>query len=103
MGNTTSVKSNLKFKIIDHKPDAERLLQDAEKVDFYLAECHDDRSNSYARRTLTYVPNRTTHAEVLLAYSQLDTLVHQLPKRLLDDIDTVHIIQLMLTASVVCS
>jgi len=98
MGNTASVKSNLKFKIIDNKSDTERLLQDAENVDFYLAECHDDRSNSYARRSLTYAPNRMSHTDLQSAQLQLDQLLYQIPKRLLDDIGTVNIIQLMPTA-----
>ena len=57
MGNSISIPSNLHFTLVLDKNDATILLNNAEREDFYLEECHDDKANSIARRNLTYSVN----------------------------------------------
>lgn len=95
MGNRPTI--NLKFKIVD-KQNAEKMLENAEKKDFYLTECNDDRSNSYARRQMTYSPNTTSMIDLRFYTLELDNLKDHIPPRLQTDLGEVTIIQLMPTA-----
>jgi hypothetical protein len=96
MGNKTP--TSLTFRLIETKIEAQQLLDGAEKLDFYLSECHDDRSNSYARRSLTYVANTMSMLDTRFCTVTLDTLKTQLPKRLIDELGEIRIIQLMPSA-----
>lgn len=98
MGTTISLPTRLKFVVISDKGDAHRLLQAAENKDLYIEECHDDRSNSLARRNLTYVPNIISARDISFVNSYLSGVISSLPPRLLSDLDEVKIIQLMPSA-----
>ncbi len=97
MGNNLSAPNNLYFTLISNKDDAILILNDAEKEDFYLEECHDDKANSIARRNLTYSANSIPLREINYSLTFLDSIVSQLPIRLLSDLNEVKIIQLMPT------
>jgi len=96
MGNRPSTQ--LKFTLIDNKHHAEQLLANAEKKDFYLTECHDDRNNSYARRQMTYTSNTISPVDVRFYTLQLDVLKDRIPIRLQIDLGEIQIIQLMPSA-----
>jgi hypothetical protein len=98
MGNEFSTPSNLKFIIIHGKSDAQALLDKAEREDMYLEECHDDRANSIARRTLTYAPNQMALRDMTYANSYIESTMGSIPVRLLTELREVNIIQLMPTA-----
>jgi hypothetical protein len=98
MGNHISVPNNLSFVVISDKNQAQKLLNEAEKDDFYLEECHDDKSNSLARRNLTYNPNTISLRDLNYANNFLDGSRTFLPSRLLNDLNEVKIIQLMPSA-----
>jgi len=98
MGNTTSTTPNLTFRIISDKSEAEQLLTDAEKKDFYLEECFDHPSNAKARAKLSYRPNSFTVHEEHGATLYIDSAKQSLPKRLLTDLKVVYIVQLMPSA-----
>jgi len=96
MGNRPT--THLTFTLIHHKSQAEQLLAQAEQKDFYLTECHDDRSNSYARRQMTYAPNTISPIDVRFYTLQLDVLKDRVPVRLQHDLGPISIISLMPTA-----
>lgn len=98
MGNIISVPHNLMFSVIIDKNYAQQLLNEAEKEDFYLEECHDDKSNSLARKNLTYVANQISLRDNNYAISYLNGTKEFLPTRLLNDLKLIKIIQLMPTA-----
>jgi hypothetical protein len=98
MGNIDSKFGNLQFKIIPNKSDAQALLDTAENMDFYLAECHDDKSNSIARRNLTYSANMIALRDLNYANMYLEGSIQNLPKRLVSDLGIINVIQLMPTA-----
>ena len=45
MGNSTSTYDSLRFIVVANKNEAQALLNSAEKEDFYLEECHDNKAN----------------------------------------------------------
>ena len=92
MGNTQT----LKLKIIQDKKDAQNHLNRAEKEDFYLEECHDDKSNSIARRNLTYSPNSISISDINNATIFIESV--SLPIKLVSELGEINIIQLMPTA-----
>jgi hypothetical protein len=96
MGNQHSYKLN--FVVIFDKNEAHSLLDKAESEDYYIEECHDDRANSVARRNLSYTVNTISLRDINYANSFLDGIRSQLPARLLMELDSVNIIQLMPTA-----
>lgn len=96
MGNKPS--TSLRFRLIETKTEAQEILGEAEKADFYLEECHDDRSNSYARRSLTYVPSTMSMIDIRFCKLTLDTLMSQIPERLVNELGEIRIIQLMSSA-----
>lgn len=96
MGNQSSTQ--LQFTLIDNKERAEDLLEQAEKTDLYLTECHDDKNNSYARRQLTYVPNAINMLDTRFYTLTLDNMKDNIPVRLLTDLGVINIIQLMPSA-----
>ena len=89
MGNTHT----LKLKIIQDKTEAQNLLTQAEKEDFYLEECHDNKSNSIARRNLSYSPNSVSINDMNRAISFIEST--SLPVKLLSELGEINIIQLM--------
>ena len=92
MGNVQT----LKIKIIQNKVDAQNHLNRAEKEDFYLEECHDNKSNSIARRNLSYSPNSVSIHDMNRAISFIEST--SLPVKLLSELGEINIIQLMPTA-----
>lgn len=98
MGNGISSFSNLKLTLVPEKISAQQLLNSAEKEDFYLEECHDDKSNSIARRNLTYAANTIPLREINYALAFIESSKSSIPHRLLTDLHEVKIIQLMPTA-----
>lgn len=98
MGNTASSNNRLQFTVISDKKEAENLLENAEKEDFYIEECHDDKANSLARRNLTYRANQISLSEKNSATSYLIVTTPSLPIRLVNDLKEVKIIQLMPSA-----
>lgn len=97
MGNNTST-NNLTFDLVSNKSEAEQRLTEAEKKDFYMEECFDHSSNAKAREKLSYRPNSFTVHEYEGARMYLESVKLNLPKRLLSDLKTVHILQLMPSA-----
>ena len=91
MGN--SPPRHLQFHVIHNKQHAQHFLDNV--GDSYLEECHDDIRNSSARNHMTYSAN-TVSSNDINQLRALNTIA--LPKRLLADLGTVHMIQLMPTA-----
>jgi hypothetical protein len=87
---------HLQLQIVSDKNVAQSLLDAAEHVDFYLEECYSDRLNAIARKNNTYSANSVSN--VIHGQQFLDDIIQQLPKRLLSDLDSVQIVQLMPTA-----
>ena len=98
MGNSSSNTINLQINIIYDKKAAQNLLNEAERVDFYIEECHDDKANSLARKNLTYYANSMSIGEYKYATAHLEQLKALIPVRLLNDLKEIKIIQLMPTA-----
>jgi len=98
MGNSRSNTINLQINIIYDKKVAQSLLDEAERTDFYIEECHDDRVNSLARKNLTYSVNSMSIGEYKYATGHLEQLKALVPLRLLNDLKEVKIIQLMPSA-----
>jgi hypothetical protein len=98
MGNESSVPIKLKFKVINDKTEALNELSAAEKIDMYNEECHDDKANSIARRNLTYTPNTFSLRDYNYAKSYLESMIVNLPQRLVMELGDVKIIQLMPSA-----
>lgn len=92
MGN---VQNKLNLRVIQDKTEAQRLLDIAEKQDFYLEECHDNNANMLARRNLAYYPNSILPADMKDINSFIETV--KIPTKLYE-LDSVSIIQLMPTA-----
>ena len=97
MGNNTST-TNLQINVIYDKKAAQNLLNEAERDDFYIEECHDDKANSLARKNLTYSANSMSNGEYKYATAHLEQSKALIPVRLLNDLKEVKIIQLMPTA-----
>lgn len=98
MGNSISNPNNISFLLVTDKNQAQLLLNEAEREDYYLEECHDDKSNSLARRNLTYTANTLPLREINYANTFLDGSNSFLPIRLLNDLNEIKIIQLMPSA-----
>lgn len=95
MGLGFSAEKSLRLITVDSKQHAQQLLNTAEKIDFYLEECHDDKRNSMARQHMTYSAN-TVSQEDRMALHTVSTIT--LPRRLTTDLHTVYLVQLMPTA-----
>lgn len=98
MGNSIVTPTRLKFVIINDKIQANILLDKAEREDFYIEECHDDRANSLSRKDITYTPNAISVRDYNYAITYLESIYNSIPIRLLSDLEEVNIIQLMPTA-----
>lgn len=98
MGNDVSKTKKLELVVISDKKEGQILLDTAELIDNYLEECHDDKANSLARRTLTYSSNTVPLRELNYARTFVEGAYDFLPQRLLNDLGEVNIIQLMPTA-----
>ena len=97
MGNQPSTK-HISFEIVSNKDDANRMLQQAEQRDLYLAECHDNRVNSAARKSCNYSPNYVSFDESQQYAHMLEESISQLPLRLRSDLQLIYIIPLMYSA-----
>ena len=95
MGNSS--QSSLKFVIVEQKSDAQRLLNKAEQLDFYVEECNDDLANFKARKELNYSAN-TVSMNISSFKHVLEQSKAQLPRRLLSDLGNVYLVQLMPSA-----
>jgi hypothetical protein len=98
MGNDISKSRRLELEIIADKRDAESMIVVAGAIDDYLQECHDDKVNSLARRSMTYGVNSVPLKELSFARSFIEGAYNFLPQRLLNDLDKIAIVQLMPTA-----
>ena len=98
MGNNISSFHTLNFIVVTEKGTAQFLLNEAEKEDFYLEECHDDKANSISRKNLTYSANQISLRDNNYAITYLNVAKQFIPIRLLTDLKDVKIIQLMPTA-----
>jgi Fe-S cluster assembly scaffold protein SufB len=63
MGNVSGSPIHLSFKIIDEKSVANQVLAASESRDFYIEECHNDKSNHIARKDCVYAPNAIVRYE----------------------------------------
>jgi hypothetical protein len=98
MGNSISIPHNLDFYICADKYEAQQLLDNAERLDFYIEECQDDTINSLARKDKTYRANSIPLRDLNYAKAFLDGTTEYLPNRLLNDLKSITIIQLMPSA-----
>lgn len=98
MGNSISQSTKLSFNVIMNKPEAQQLLNIAEKDDMYLEECNDDKINAFARRNMTYSANVIPLSEFHYANSFLESSIPYLPQRLQNELGEVKIIQLLPSA-----
>jgi hypothetical protein len=98
MGNNVSMSDGLGFTIVYEKQGAQYYLDSAEKEDFYLEECHDDKANSLARKNLTYIANQISLRDYNYAKAYVENSINFLPVKLLDDLKDIKIIQLFPTA-----
>ena len=96
MGNITS-SHDIKF-ILTPKKEAVKLLEKAEDIDGYLAECEDSALNSSARRHCNYTPNDPSPGEIQHLQEYLSTVSKHIPIRLRRELSTVHIVCLMPSA-----
>jgi hypothetical protein len=96
MGNRNSTQ--LSFRIITDKHQAEQYIAYAESKDQYLQECYEDKRNALARMNAIYAPNRVSQRDIIVYQSILDQHLAKLPTRLLTDLHEVRIIQLMPSA-----
>lgn len=94
----SSLTNNLECTIIFDKYYASALLAEAEQEDMYMEECLDHHLNAKARMKHSYQPNRMTEHEYQTAVTFLERSRPLLPKRLLDGLYKVNIIQLMPSA-----
>jgi hypothetical protein len=94
MGQNLSTTGTLRFHIVKEGAEAQRLLDEAEKKDFYLADCKDDHANALSRDACSY----TVRAMTLHDYKLFEVVVENtrdlLPKRLLHELSTVYLVQL---------
>jgi hypothetical protein len=97
MGNNLS-NYKLHFNIISDKKYAQNVLDNAEHIDFYLEECHEDKANSLARRNLTYSANTISLRDMNYTRAYTENILSSLPIRLTQELEEINIIQLMPTA-----
>jgi len=96
MGQSSSEPAHLTWKVIDNKQVGNAILQDAEDKDHYLKKCHLHKSNSLARRSLSYSANSVTDKEYFK--NILDKSMDSIPQRLKMELREVVIIPLMPSA-----
>lgn len=91
MGQTTS-----SFSLqIEHDPDvAQRLLDDAEKKDFYVEEYREDPANALARKGALYRASAMTPREYKFFEVVVENARGKIPYRLQQELGQVHIVQL---------
>lgn len=98
MGNISSTSKKLELITIPNKNYAQVLINTSETKDFYLEQCHNNKANSIARRSLTYSANTISHNDNNNATTYINNIYSELPIRLLRELDIVHIVQLMPSA-----
>jgi len=97
-GGSSKGTLSLEFQLVVSKYEAEQILNESEKKDFYLEECYDQSANAKARARRTYRPNMISNQDYENAIQYLEIAKKNIPKRLLADLQTIRIIQLMPTA-----
>jgi len=98
MGNIIPATTQFKLNIIFDKREAISILNSAEYQDYYLESCHSNKLNSLSRKDLNYSPNTVSTKELLNAITFINGVTAHLPRRLLQDLSEIQIIQLMPTA-----
>jgi hypothetical protein len=98
MGISPSKSTTLKFDIVLNKTTAQELLNIAENQDMYLEECHDNKTNSLARRSMTYSANMIPLKDFNYARAFLESALPYLPQRLQLELGEIKIVQLMPSA-----
>ena len=96
MGQSSSEPEYLTWKIIGDKRIGNAILQGAEDKDQYLKTCHLHKSNSLARRSLSYSANSIHEKEYY--QSILEKSMASIPQRLKMELREVAIIPLMPSA-----
>jgi hypothetical protein len=90
--------SRFSFHIVSSKEEATRMLEEAERLDFYQEECLDDYANALARKNSVYAPNEVTVDDQIALQAIVENAKDKIPLRLQQDITEVHFIQLMPSA-----
>lgn len=98
MGSYSSKQKQIQFHIVSDKKEAEHHLLEAEKKDFYLEECQEDKANQLARSRHTYAANEMTDDEFLFFQVIMENAKEKIPIRLHQELSDVYIIQLMPSA-----
>lgn len=96
MGQSSSEPAHLTWKIIANKQVGDAILQGAEEKDQYLKTCHLHKSNSIARRSLSYSANSISDKEYYQTI--LKKATNSIPRRLKMELREVSIISLMPSA-----
>ncbi len=94
MGN--SISNNLIFKICSPSTSPTLYLLNSESNDEYFKDCNSSPKNIKARKgDVVYTGNKISPVEYNYLDTYLETVYNTLPKRLLNDLGKVRIIQLM--------
>jgi hypothetical protein len=96
MGQSSSEPAHLTWKVISNKQIGDAILKGAEEKDQYLKTCHLHKSNSLARRSLSYSANSNNEKEYYTRI--LEKAMESIPQRLKMDLREVAIISLMPSA-----
>jgi len=96
MGQNPSDMAGLTWKVIHQKRIGDAILQEAESMDQYQTQCHLSKSNSIARRSLSYSANSLSDKEYYETI--LEKALPMIPKRLKMELREVAIVPLMPSA-----
>ena len=94
MGQGTSTTGTIQFHIVKDIAEAQRLLDNAEKKDFYLADCKDDHINALSRVACSYTTRPMTIQDYKLFEVVVENTRDLLPQRLRHELTTVYLVQL---------
>lgn len=98
MGLGQSTNKRIIFHIVSDKKRAEQYLLEAEKKDFYLEECYDNKVNQLARSKMIYAVNEMTSDEFKFFHIVMENAKDKIPLRLHQELSDIYIIQLMPSA-----
>lgn len=82
MGLQQSIVPSIEFRIVADEAEAQRLLDEAERKDFYVEECREDRANAEARSGCVYQARGMSPAEVAFFHVIVSNARGFLPLRL---------------------
>uniref|UniRef100_A0A6C0KNP1 Uncharacterized protein n=1 Tax=viral metagenome TaxID=1070528 RepID=A0A6C0KNP1_9ZZZZ len=97
-GRSSKDSQTLRFHLVFGKAEADRLLHESEKEDFYLEECYDHPPNAKSRGKVNYRPNSFSMYDYDTTLAYLENVIQYIPKRLVADLQTVYIVSLMPSA-----